>query len=81
MYLCNSMKLIEVILHYWGLAKAQLLPQELRERPEAVKNIVLMSTASQTLYDIMYANLVNRTIHFAQELWDDNQDGLLCKKS
>lgn len=25
----------------------------------------------------MYANLVNRTILFAQELWDDNHDGLL----
>ena len=47
------------------------------ERPDDVKNIVLMSAASQTLYDIMYANLVNRTILFAQELWDDNHDGLL----
>lgn len=25
----------------------------------------------------MYANVVNRTILFAQELWDDNRDGLL----
>jgi pimeloyl-ACP methyl ester carboxylesterase len=47
------------------------------ERPDDVKNIVLMSAASQTLYDIMYANLVNRTILFAQELWDDNHDDLL----
>jgi alpha-beta hydrolase superfamily lysophospholipase len=47
------------------------------ERPDDVKNIVLMSAASQTLYDIMYTNLVNRTILFAQELWDDNHDDLL----
>jgi uncharacterized protein len=36
-----------------------------------------MSAASQTLYDIMYANLVNRTIFFAQELWDENHHGVL----
>src|ERR671910_2992507 len=54
-----------------------IAPRIAAERPEDVKNIVLMSAASQTLYDIMYANLVNRTILFAQELWDDNQDGLL----
>lgn len=54
-----------------------IAPRVAAERAENVKNIVLMSAASQTLYDIMYANLVNRTILFAQELWDDNQDGLL----
>jgi uncharacterized protein len=54
-----------------------IAPRVAAERPENVKNIVLMSAASQTLYDIMYANLVNRTILFAQELWDDNRDGLL----
>src|SRR5918995_6372189 len=54
-----------------------IAPRIASERPDDVRNIVLMSTASQTLYDIMYANLVNRTILFAQELWDDNHDGLL----
>ena len=54
-----------------------IAPRVAAERPENVKNIVLMSAASQTLYDIMYANLVNRTILFAQELWDDNHDGTL----
>src|SRR5215207_1177824 len=54
-----------------------IAPRIAAERPEDVKNIVLMSAASQTLYDIMYANLVNRTILFAQELWDDNHNGLL----
>lgn len=54
-----------------------IAPRIAAERPDIVKNIVLMSAASQTLYDIMYANLVNRTILFAQELWDDNHDGLL----
>jgi uncharacterized protein len=54
-----------------------IAPRIAAERPDYVKNIVLMSAASQTLYDIMYANLVNRTILFAQELWDDNHDGLL----
>src|SRR5215207_6717408 len=54
-----------------------IAPRIAAERPENVKNIVLMSAASQTLYDIMYANLVNRTILFARELWEDNHDGLL----
>jgi pimeloyl-ACP methyl ester carboxylesterase len=58
-----------------------IAPRIAAERPENVKNIVLMSAASQTLYDIMYANLVNRTILFAQELWDDNHDGFHCEKS
>jgi uncharacterized protein len=54
-----------------------IAPRIAAERPDNVKNIVLMGAAAQTLYDIMYANLVNRTILFAQELWDDNHDGLL----
>ncbi|MDQ3851250.1 MAG: alpha/beta fold hydrolase [Thermoproteota archaeon] len=54
-----------------------IAPRIAAERPDHVKNIVLMSAASQTLYDIMYANLVNRTILFAQELWDENHDGIL----
>jgi pimeloyl-ACP methyl ester carboxylesterase len=54
-----------------------IAPRIAAERPENVKNIVLMSAASQTLYDIMYANLVNRTILFARELWDDNHDDVL----
>ena len=54
-----------------------IAPRIATDRPDDVKNIVLMSAAAQTLYDIMYANLVNRTILFAQELWDDNHDGLL----
>jgi pimeloyl-ACP methyl ester carboxylesterase len=54
-----------------------IAPRIAAERPENVKNIVLMGAAAQTLYDIMYANLVNRTVLFAQELWDDNHDGLL----
>ena len=54
-----------------------IAPRIAAERSVNVKNIVLMSTASQTLYEIMYANLVNRTIFFAQEVWDDNNDGLL----
>ena len=54
-----------------------LAPRIAAERPDNVRNIVLMGAASQRLYDIMYANLVNRTILFARELWDDNHDGLL----
>jgi uncharacterized protein len=54
-----------------------IAPRIAAERPDNVKNIVLMGVAAQTLYDIMYANLVNRTILFAEELWDDNHDGLL----
>jgi pimeloyl-ACP methyl ester carboxylesterase len=54
-----------------------IAPRIAVERSDNVKNIVLMSTASQTLYEILYANLVNRTIFFAQEVWDDNNDGLL----
>jgi hypothetical protein len=54
-----------------------IAPRIAAERPENVKNIVLMSAASQTLYDIMHANLVNRTVLFARELWDDNHDDLL----
>ncbi len=54
-----------------------IAPRIAAECPENVRNIVLMSAASQTLYDIMYANLVNRTILFAQELWDNNHDSLL----
>src|SRR5215217_3863901 len=54
-----------------------IAPRIAAERPDNVKNIVLMGAAAQTLYDIMYANLVNRTILFAQDLWDDNHDGLL----
>lgn len=54
-----------------------IAPRIAAERPENVRNIVLMSAASQTLHDIMYANLVNRTILFAQELWDNNHDSLL----
>jgi pimeloyl-ACP methyl ester carboxylesterase len=54
-----------------------IAPRIASERSDNVRNIVLMSTASQTLYEIMYANLVNRTIFFAQEEWDDNNDGLL----
>ena len=54
-----------------------IAPRIAAERPDNVKNIVLMGAAAQTLYDIMYANLVNRTILFAQELWDDNHDGVL----
>jgi hypothetical protein len=54
-----------------------IAPRIAAERPGNVKYIVLMSAASQTLYDIMYANLVNRTILFAEELWDDNHDSLL----
>lgn len=54
-----------------------IAPRIAAEHPDDVKNIVLMSAASQRLYDIMYANVVNRTIQFAQELWDDNRDGLL----
>ncbi len=54
-----------------------IAPRIAAERPDDVQNIVLMSAASQRLYDIMYANVVNRTILFAQELWDDNRDGLL----
>ena len=54
-----------------------IAPRIAVERPDNVKNIVLMGAAAQTLYNIMYANLVNRTIMFAQELWDDNHDGLL----
>jgi alpha/beta superfamily hydrolase len=53
-----------------------IAPRIAAERTDDVKNIVLMSAASQTLYDIMYTNLVNRTILFAYELWDDNHDGL-----
>jgi len=58
-----------------------IAPRIAAERPDNVKNIVLMGAASQTLYDIMYANLVNRTTLFARELWDDNHDGFHCKKS
>ena len=54
-----------------------LAPRIAAERPDNIKNIVLMGAASQRLYDIMYANLVNRTILFAREMWDDNHDGLL----
>ena len=54
-----------------------IAPRIAAEHPDDVKNIVLMSAASQRLYDIMYANVVNRTIQFAQELWDDNHNGLL----
>lgn len=54
-----------------------IAPRIAAERPDNVKNIVLMGAAAQTLYDIMYANLVNRTILFARELWDDNHDGVL----
>jgi uncharacterized protein len=54
-----------------------IAPRIAAEHPDNVKNIVLMSAAAQTLYEIMYANLVNRTILFAQELWDENHDGLL----
>jgi hypothetical protein len=54
-----------------------IAPRIAAERPGNVKYIVLMSATSQTLYDIMYANLVNRTILFAEELWDDNHDSLL----
>jgi uncharacterized protein len=54
-----------------------IAPRIAAERPDNVKNIALMGAASQRLYDIMYANLVNRTILFARELWDDNHDGLL----
>lgn len=54
-----------------------IAPRIAAENPDDVKNVVLMSAASQTLYDIMYANLVNRTILFARELWDDNHDRLL----
>lgn len=54
-----------------------IAPRIAAEKPDDVKNIVLMSAASQTLYDIMYANLVNRTILFARGLWDDNHDSLL----
>jgi uncharacterized protein len=54
-----------------------IAPRIAAERPDDVKNVVLMSAASQRLYDIMYANVVNRTILFAQELWDDNHNGLL----
>ena len=54
-----------------------IAPRIAAERSDNVKNIVLMGAASQRLYDIMYANLVNRTILFARELWDDNHDGLL----
>ena len=54
-----------------------IAPRIAAERPDNVKNIVLMGAASQTLYDIMYANLVNRTILFAREMWDDNHDGVL----
>jgi pimeloyl-ACP methyl ester carboxylesterase len=54
-----------------------IVPRIAAERSNIVKNIVLMSAASQTLYDIMYANLVNRTILFARELWDDNRDSFL----
>ena len=54
-----------------------IAPRIAVERPDNVKNIVLMGAATQTLYDIMHANLVTRTVLFAQELWDDNHDGLL----
>jgi uncharacterized protein len=54
-----------------------IAPRIAAEHPDNVKNIVLMGAASQTLYDIMYTNLVNRTILFARELWDENHDGLL----
>ena len=54
-----------------------IAPRIAAERPDIVKNVVLMGAASQTLYEIMYANLVNRTIFFAKESWDDNRDGLL----
>jgi alpha-beta hydrolase superfamily lysophospholipase len=54
-----------------------IAPRIAVQRPDDIKNIVLMGAASQTLYDIMYANLVNRTILFGRNTWDDNQDGLL----
>jgi len=54
-----------------------IAPRIAVQRPDDVKNIVLMGAASQTLYDIMYANLVNRTILFGRNTWDDNQDGFL----
>ena len=54
-----------------------IAPRIAAERPDNVKNIVLMGAAAETLYEIMHANLVNRTILFGRELWDDNHDGLL----
>ncbi|HEY6757705.1 MAG TPA: alpha/beta fold hydrolase [Nitrososphaera sp.] len=54
-----------------------IAPRIAAERPDNVKNIVLMGAAAQTLYEIMHANLVNRTVLFGRELWDDNHDGLL----
>ena len=54
-----------------------IAPRIAIDRSDDVKNIVLMSAAAQTLYEIMYANWVNRIIFFAQELWDDNHDGLV----
>jgi uncharacterized protein len=54
-----------------------IAPRVGAEHPDNVKNIALMGAASQTLYDIMYANLVNRTILFARQLWDDNRDDML----
>ncbi len=54
-----------------------IAPRIAVQRPDDVKNIVLMGAASPTLYDITYANLVNRTILFGRNTWDDNQNGLL----
>ncbi len=63
---------ITIIGHSEGTAIAPIIADE----DPRVKKIVLMSAYAQNLSDVIYYQLVDRTIFFAEEI-DTNDDGLL----
>jgi pimeloyl-ACP methyl ester carboxylesterase len=42
-----------------------------------VQNIVLMSASAQSIPDLVYYQVINRTLLFAHQYWDDDGDGSL----
>jgi uncharacterized protein len=56
---------------------AIIVPHIAIDNPGQIENTVLMSASAHNLRDILYGQLVNRTVYFAHEFWDTDGDGFL----
>jgi predicted esterase len=65
---------ITIIGHSEG---TMITPRVAIDNATKVKNIVLMGTVSQNLRDILYLQMVNTPILYAEKVLDGNHDGLL----
>jgi pimeloyl-ACP methyl ester carboxylesterase len=60
-----------------GHSEGTLIAPRLAIRDPSIRNIVLMSAAAHSVYDIVHWQVSERNIIYAENLFDTNHDGLL----